>query len=132
MNTETSELRRVRFNGEELGKLSTSQLLSLISWGEIDQSAEFYSPRQGRWLLLRDYILDFYPTDKRLAEMASAGIESVEVLDGVPEETCPACRAEVGKVYPVDAAPPLPPANCSCLPWCRLTYIPKDPNADSM
>ena|SRR5579871_2712895 len=55
----------------------------------------------------------------RLDEMISAGIETVEIL-GSGQYDCTACSALAGKVYPIVAPPILPPADCECVPWCRL------------
>jgi hypothetical protein len=57
----------------------------------------------------------------RLQEMKQTGIKRVKVLGST--ETCPACRAESGKVYAIEAAPVLPHEGCSCERGCVCLLI---------
>lgn len=49
-----------------------------------------------------------------LIRMRSDGITKVEIR-GDESTSCPACRRLIGKTYPIDQMPEIPPSRCSCL-----------------
>ena len=115
-----SDERKIRFEGQELGTLSINQLYRMATRGDINYTAEFWSEREHDWRLLAGIMFDIEPlhTD----DMKSAGITNVQLLGSGPDD-CPACKALQGKTYLIDDIPVLPPANCTCVPWCRSTVI---------
>jgi hypothetical protein len=113
--------RRVRFRGEELGFLTLYDIGALCARGRLDQTAEIWSPRGRTWRRLTELLFDFYPD--RLSQMKAAGIVLVEILGSGLDDECPACAALVGKRFPIDSIPAIPPANCACLPWCKVMEI---------
>lgn len=58
---------------------------------------------------------------ERLAEWRAMKMEKVEVVGAGDDDECPACARLVAKgVMPLSEAPhPLPPSDCTCVPWCR-------------
>jgi len=90
----------------------------------LPDTAEFLAERDGKWKRITGLMCDFevYPDD-RLKSIRQAGIRWVMVLNSGNNSDCPACKDLTQKIYPIDGAPKLPPANCSCTPWCRSDYI---------
>lgn len=63
-------------------------------------------------------------TEENLARWRGMEIEKVEVLDSGNGDDCPACMKLVAKgPVPIAEAPSLPPAACTCVPWCRCVMI---------
>jgi hypothetical protein len=115
-----SDQRKFRFQGQELGIFPIDRLYRMASRGEINHTAEFWSERENSWRPLAGIIFDLDPPNTN--NMKSAGIAKVKIL-GSGSHDCPACRALGKKVYLIDDVPTLPPANCTCVPWCRSIVI---------
>jgi len=115
----SDDVRKVRCGGEE-GLLALSKLNRLVSRGDIDGTAEFWSEARQAWLPLVGIMFDIYPD--RLPQMLKAGVRKVSILGSAPDD-CPACAALQNKLFSIADVPALPPAGCSCVPWCRLTVI---------
>ncbi len=116
-----SDERRIRVRGEELGAIDLEDLYEMAMSGEIDHTAEFWSLRQKRWCPLAGIIEDLETSvtaSKALAQMSEAGITRAKIVGSGTGDDCPACRALAG-VYPIDQVPTPPPADCTCVPWCR-------------
>lgn len=115
-----SDTRKVRYNGKELGPIALKALFRMSTRREIDETAEFWSDEKQQWLPLPGIMFDIEPS--RVPAMRAAGIERVSIL-GSGSDDCPACAALLNKIYQIEAVPELPPIDCSCVPWCRLTVI---------
>ena len=115
-----SDTRKIRFQGEDLGTHSVDRLYRMASRGDIDHTAEFWSEGERAWRPLAGIIFDIEPG--RTEDMKAAGITKVKIL-GSGSDDCPACKALEGRVYPIDDIPTLPPAHCTCNPWCRSIAI---------
>ena len=122
-----TETRNLRHGGAQLGALTTDRIHRMARRGEIDHTAEFWSPTLRRWRPLPEFMEDLYPSAERLNQMRQAGVEDVKLLAGVPGEDCSACSAHADKVMPISKAFPLPPPGCACLPWCRMIYVAQVP-----
>jgi hypothetical protein len=119
-----SERRKIRFEGEELGTFSIQQVMRMAERDEINHTAEYWSEKGNEWRTLPSFISDFDDVPDRLEQMKDAGIERIEILGG-DENDCTACRSLQGKSIAIANAPSLPPADCTCVPWCRCTVIAK-------
>lgn len=117
-----SEERRIRFEGEELGEFSIRQVMRMAEKGEINHTAEYWSEKGKEWRRLPSFIMDFDDQPDRIEQMKSSGIKSTKVL-GADASDCPACRALQSVTYAIGDTPNLPPADCTCIPWCRCTVI---------
>jgi hypothetical protein len=58
-----------------------------------------------------------------LASYADMGASAVQVIGGDDKDTCPACRAVSGRVYPIRQAPSIPIPGCAN-DRCRCDYVP--------
>jgi len=117
-----SDRRKTRFQGKELGLVSIDRLYHMVSRGEVDHTAEFWSERKQEWRGLAGIIFDFQQS--RLGDMRAAGITKVEIV-GSGSDDCPACTPLQGRDYAIDDVPTLPPRDCTCVPWCRCVEIAK-------
>ena len=118
----TDDNRKIRFDGREMGSISLKKLYRMRLRGDIGESTEFLSEITNVWLPLSGIMEDFKPnTQDKLKQMAEIGIRSVGILGTI--EDCAACLALTIGVYPIDQVPMLPPEDCKCVPWCRLTVI---------
>lgn len=100
------------------GPFPVTKMFRMATAGDIGPTTLFWSDAKQQWLPLTGVMFDIEPS--RLNEMASAGIEKIEVL-GSRQDDCAACSALAGKSFPIAGAPDLPPGGCECVPWCRLT-----------
>jgi hypothetical protein len=114
-----SDKRKIRAGGDEIGLLSLDKLYRLVTRGDLDAPREFWSEEKKSWLPLSGIMFDIEPS--RVSQMREAGVSLVSVLGSGAD--CPACDALQKKSFPIDEAPTLPPAGCSCIPWCRLTMV---------
>lgn len=127
-----SDDRQVRFKGKELGTFSIDELHRMAIKGEINHTAEFLSVREKRWMPLAGIISDLetsVPHAVRFREFWDHGIKRVRVL-GVDSTDCPACQA-LQKTYSIEEVPLLPPANCTCVPWCRCLPVAAESGGDA-
>jgi hypothetical protein len=115
-----SDNRKIRFQGEEMGSHSIRDLYRMATRGEINHTAEFWSEQEQSWRPLAGIIFDFSPP--RLDDMRRAGITKVKIL-GSGSDDCRVCTALQKRVYGIDEVPTLPPADCTCVPWCRCVEI---------
>lgn len=114
------ESRRIRFNGRELGEYSIARLNCERLSGKVDQTAEFFSPRRQQWFRLVEILEDLCPTEQILKEMQSAGVEEVRLISSEKKGECSSCKHLENRIYSIDNVPSIPPADCSCIPWCSL------------
>lgn len=115
-----NDTRNIRSGGQELGAIGIAKLQRMLMRGGLAQPVEFWSEAAGSWMPIAGLIFDFAPD--RVMELRASGITQVGVI-GAGDGDCPACSAIIGKSFPIDGAPKIPPANCTCVPWCRLTVI---------
>lgn len=118
-----SEQRKIRANGKELGEIPLRRLFTLRTRGELENPVEFYSDTKQSWLPIAGIMEDIEPSS-RLRDMRETGIEYVSILDSGTGEDCRACKALCRKKYSIAEVPPIPPADCSCVPWCRCVIVP--------
>lgn len=59
----------------------------------------------------------------RLNRLRAMGLRAVEIRPGHGPGLCPACRADLGRSFPIDAAPLLPHRDCSCETSCHCSYL---------
>jgi hypothetical protein len=116
-----SDKRYLKLEGKKAGPFSLQQMMRMTELGEIDQSSEFWATRSKSWEPLTKMLWDFEPC--RVHEMEQAGIQWVEVLGWGGGKDCPACAILDGKVFPIKQRPELPPADCTCLPWCACLFV---------
>jgi hypothetical protein len=117
------ESRRIRFNGRELGEYSIARLTCERLSGKVDQTTEFFSPRRQQWFRLVEILEDLCPTGQILKEMQSAGVEEVTLLSSEEKGECSSCKRLENRIYAIDNVPTIPPADCSCVPWCCLVPL---------
>ena len=115
------DARWIRKDEERAGPFTVQQLCRMVERGEIDNRMPFWSERSKKWLPLTHLLCDMYPDDDKLNQRRDCGIKRVKVIGWGPgwdERNCEACRKLIGRTYPIDAAPELPPEGCNCTPWC--------------
>lgn len=101
------------------GPFTVQQLYRMVDRKEIDDHTLFWSDWRQQWIPLVYLLHDIYP--ERLDRMREAGIKRVIVIgygSGWEERNCNACRKLIGRIYLIDAAPIIPPEDCTCSPWC--------------
>jgi len=54
----------------------------------------------------------------RLKDMKRSGVSEIKVSSASPENLCPVCGNDNGKIYAIDSAPELPHAGCACEYGC--------------
>lgn len=84
------------------------------------------------WKPLRAFAhFEFAEPEFRLGELRRLGIKYVEWLTaGLPDE-CAACKKLDGKIFSVDAPPPIPPVDCQCELCCKCILVAaKNPSVD--
>lgn len=59
----------------------------------------------------------------RLARLQQMGAREISVRSNRESGHCPACRADLGRIYPAASAPLLPHPDCSCESACDCSYI---------
>jgi hypothetical protein len=59
----------------------------------------------------------------RLERLRQMGAREITIRSNLGSGHCPACRADLGKVFPVALAPFLPHPDCSCESSCSCSYI---------
>ena len=104
-----------------MGSHSIRDLYRMATRGEINYTAEFWSEKEQSWQPLAGLIFDFSPS--RVDDMRSAGITKVEILGSGSDDDCPICAGLQKRVFGIDEVPVLPPAGCTCVPWCRCIEI---------
>lgn len=103
------------------GPYSVDQLYRVAQREEIGPQTLFWSDSRQVWLPLTGVMFDIEPAGFR--QVCKSGITRAMVLDSGTGEDCSACHALTGSTYPIAAVPTLPPAGCTCFPWCRCTII---------
>jgi hypothetical protein len=124
---------RVMLGDKVSEPLTFRQLQDLSQRGEITRATPLWSERWQEWTTVAEAPAEMYPEDKpsvRLEEMKERGVYMVEVLGTGDDRDCEACRALHGRTFHIDVAPAIPPASCSCEPWCRCIYTAKEVAAD--
>jgi len=116
------DTRLIRAGGRELGELGARQVLDLYEKGAITRDAEYWSETGKTWKPLGTFMQDLNDPKARVEMMRCAGIRNVKVLGG-GDADCPACKALQDKNYSIIQAPILPPADCTCDPWCGCTFV---------
>lgn len=116
-----SDKRYLKLDGKKAGPFSLQQMMRMTELGEIGYASEFWAKRSNSWEPLTRVLLDFEPCQAH--EMEQVGIQFVEVLGWGAEKDCPVCALVVGKEFPINQRPELPPADCTCLPWCACCFI---------
>lgn len=59
----------------------------------------------------------------RLERLRQMGARDITVRSSLPSGHCPACLTDLGKTFPIAAAPFLPHPHCSCQASCGCSYI---------
>jgi hypothetical protein len=117
-----SEERKIRFGGEELGEFSIRQVMRMAEKREIDHTAEYWSEKENNWRRLPGFITDFEPEPGAMERIRASGVKRTQVI-GADQSDCAACKALQDRTYPVEDTPVLPPAACTCVPWCRCVVL---------
>jgi len=112
----------IRAGGREIGEFDARQVLDLFQKRAITYDAEYWSETAKAWKSLVSFLQDVNNPKARIEMMRCAGIRSVKIAGGEGAD-CPACKALQNQVFSIIQAPILPPADCSCEPWCRCTFI---------
>lgn len=117
------DLRLIRLKGVEQGPFSIDKIGRMRTSRQIDGATEFFSLRQQKWLPLAAIIEDFSPSNAdRLAKFKETGFKSVKILRAGMRGECKVCREFAKGTYAIDNVPMIPPALCTCNPWCRLVF----------
>ena len=114
------EQRKIRFKRKELGPYTLDRLERMAKQKEFDQTTEFLSVITDQWLPLVGIMEDFNPFIDSLKRLRKAGIKEVGLIG--TEDDCPVCLSLCLKSYSIDNVPKLPPKDCKCFPWCRLSF----------
>jgi|SRR4051812_21779644 hypothetical protein len=112
----------IRVESRELGEFDAGQVLELFEKRAITRDAEYWSETAKAWKPLVSFLQDLNNPKARVEMMRCAGIRNVNIPAG-DRNDCPACKALQNQTFSIIQAPILPPADCSCEPWCRCTFI---------
>lgn len=114
-----SDERLVRCGGMEEGPFNLQKIMRMRMRGELGAETEFWSERDKKWKPIAEIMTEV--DAERLRDMREVGILHVAFAGN--DEDCLACQALMNKTFPIDEAPTLPPAGCTCVPWCRLIPV---------
>jgi hypothetical protein len=119
-----ADKRKVRFEGLEFEAVGLARIMKMIKEYGSESPGEFWSERDQAWKPMAGIMNDFSPShSERLDSARRAGIQWVSVLNSGQPGECDACASLAGKRYPISEVPDLPPASCSCSPWCHCVTI---------
>jgi len=59
----------------------------------------------------------------RLEQLQQMGAREIKIRSNLESGHCPACQADLGKVFPAAIAPFLPHPDCSCKSSCQCSYL---------
>lgn len=105
----------------EHGPYTETQMAGRHRHEDFEPDAQFRLGTAGAWLPLRNFLVVSEPQEP-LAEWKERGVHFVRVLTARDGRDCPACVALEGQDFAIDAAPGMPPTDCTCFPWCRAVY----------
>lgn len=117
--------RYLKIAGEKVGPYEIKQIYRLWEQGKVDRTTPMWLESRGEWGMVADVPEEMfgYPSEDRLRDIASSGIEFVEILTAGDDRDCPVCMAVRGLKFPVAQALPIPLPCCTCQPWNRCVYI---------
>ena|SRR5207302_9579301 len=75
------------------------------------------------WKPLRAFAQFEFGDPERLNQIHSVGIKYVKLLGTRLPDECAACKKLDGKIFSVDASPPIPPVDCRCELWCGCILV---------
>jgi len=107
--------------GRTEGPYTVDEIYAMVADKTADFNTLFWSEKMKAWKSLMGLILDIDPD--KTDEFLKAGVKEVTIL-GSDGNDCYACALLVGKVFPINRQPVLPPLTCRCVPWCRLVIAP--------
>jgi hypothetical protein len=119
----------LEISGEKVGPYEIKQIYSMWEQSKVDRTTPMWRESLGRWGTVADVPEEMfgYPSEERLRDIATTGIEFVEVLPAGDERDCPVCTAVRGIKFPVTQAPQIPLPCCTCQPWSRCVYVATEP-----
>ena len=85
--------------------------------------------RAKEWRPLRSFAhYEFDDADfPRLDRFQRLGVKYVKWLTARHDDECTACKKLEGKIFLIDAPPPIPPVNCRCELWCKCMLSSRNP-----
>ncbi|SRR6266567_814950 len=116
-----------RDEGKQEGPFTLNEVLRMLGRVDHGYTGDSLYRRSGQkeWKPLRAFAhFEFAdPELGRLGKLRSLGIKYVEWLGtGLPDE-CAACKKLDGKIFPINATPPMPPTDCRCELWCACLFV---------
>jgi hypothetical protein len=63
------------------------------------------------------------PGFPRLDQIRRCGVKYVKWLTARHDDECAACKKLEGKIFPIEAPPPMPPVDCRCELWCKCLLV---------
>lgn len=110
--------------GEE--RLTMKEISSRWERGLVTRATPMWSERRREWSTVSEIFEEMYPETgmkPRIAQMKSAGIKRVDFLGTNDGRDCPVCLEIQSHSHDIDADLSLPPAGCTCEPWCRCVCV---------
>lgn len=113
--------RYISRSGVTEGPFTVDEIYDLFAANEIPDHTLFWSEAKNAWKPIVGLMLDVDPD--KLDDFKAEGVRQVRVL-GSKGKDCQPCSQLIGKVFPIESPPVLPPKGCYCRPWCGLVLSP--------
>src|SRR5204862_4087705 len=106
---------------EQAGPFKPREIIEMSRNGQVDRDTIYFEPAINDWR----HLSELYQEEKaeRLAYLRNAGMPAVQFTGGGLNDECPVCRELLDRILPIAEAPAIPPENCTCIPWCKATYV---------
>lgn len=108
----------------EMEPVTLEEISAAAEEGEYDASALYWSDKFEKWMPVTGILNE--EGENPLESMKGTSLKKVMILGSGTGQDCPACSALDGRKFPVEEAPSLPPAECTCIPWCRSVLVPAE------
>src|SRR5207237_641829 len=116
-----------RNEGTQDGPFTLEEVLRILGRVDHGYTSDSQYRRSGtkEWKPLRTFAhFEFDDPDfPRLDAFRQCGIRYVQWLGTGLTDECAACKELDGKIFPINATPPMPPADCRCELWCACLFI---------
>jgi len=121
-----------RAAGTQTGPFTLNDILKIFRRVQHDgYTGDSLYRRSGsnEWKPLRAFAYFQFADPDRLDTFRQCGIKYVQWLTAGHDDECAACKKLNGKIFSVDAPPPIPPVDCRCELWCKCILIAVDESA---
>jgi hypothetical protein len=117
----------VWLDAQARGPFTVTQLYRMSKSGSVDHHTLYWSDAHQTWLPLGGILWDVFP--REVPEIRDD--QMIEVMCSDLATECVTCRRLDGRKFRRSELPLMPPAGCTCEPWCRCVLVLADHAATS-